>query len=73
MQNVQNFCQRLYTQEPGIGEDIDKRIESLKSAQAIEDSMGLIDDYTSYSEEEINEEVNAILADQEEFSPEVDI
>lgn len=73
MQNVQNFCQRLYTQEPGIGEDIDKRIESLKSAQAIEDNMGLIDDYTTYSDEEINEEVNSILADQAEFSPEVDI
>lgn len=73
MQNIQNFCQRLYTQEPGIGEDIDKRIESLKSAQAIEDNMGLIDDYTTYTDEEISEEVNTILADQTEFSPEVDI
>ena len=73
MRNIQDFCQRLYTQEPGIGEDIDKRIESLKSAQAIEDSMGLIDDYTTFSDEEINEEINQILEGQDEFAPEVDI
>lgn len=73
MRNIQDFCQRLYTQEPGIGEDIDKRIESLKNAQAIEDSMGLIDDYTTFSDEEINEEINQILEGQDEFAPEVDI
>ena len=66
MQNIQNFCQRLYTQEPGIGEDIDKRIESLKSAQAIEDNMGLIDDYTTYTDEEISEEVTDNYLKKEE-------
>lgn len=70
MQNIQQFCQRLYTQEPGIGEDINKRIDALKSARAIEDDMGLLDDYSGVSEAELDAEVEAILAEQGEFNPE---
>lgn len=68
MQNIQTFCQRLYTQEPGIGEDIEKRIESLKSAKAIEDSMGLLDDYT---EQDVDALADELAMENEEFDPHI--
>jgi len=68
MNNIQTFCQRLYTQEPGIGEEIDKRIESLKMAKDIEDSMGLQDNYAT---DEMSMEVDEMF-ENEEFNPEVD-
>lgn len=66
MNEVQNFCRRLYIQESGIGENIEKRIQSLQKAKEIEDNMGLLDDYTT---DEVNETVDNYIA--EEF--EVDI
>ena len=68
MNNIQTFCQRLYTQEPGIGEEIDKRIESLKMAKDIEDSMGLQDNYAT---DEMSMEVDEMF-ENEDFNPEVD-
>ena len=68
MNNIQTFCQRLYTQEPGIGEEIDKRIESLKMAKDIEDSMGLQDNYAT---DEMSMEVDEMF-ESEDFNPEVD-
>lgn len=67
MNNIQTFCQRLYTQEPGIGEEIDKRIESLKMAKDIEDSMGLQDNYAT---DEMSMEVDKMF-ENEDFNPEV--
>ena len=69
MANIQKFCQKLYTNEPGIGEDIDKRIEALKNAKEIEDSMGLLDDYTT---DEVSARVDEMMDEFEEFNPEVD-
>ena len=68
MKNIQQFCQRLYTQEPGIGEDIDKRIEGLKTAKSIEDSLELVDEIDGGIELE-NEDYFG--EDLEEFNPEV--
>ena len=65
MNNIQTFCQRLYTQEPGIGEEITKRIEALQTAKDIEDSMGLLDNYTS---DEITQEVDDYF-EKEDFDP----
>lgn len=67
MNNIQSFCQRLYTQESGIGEDIERRIESLKCAQEIEYNMGLTDDFAS---DQMTQQVDDYF-DQEEFNPEV--
>lgn len=58
----------MYTQEPGIGEEIDKRIESLKMAKDIEDSMGLQDNYAT---DEMSMEVDEMF-ENEDFNPEVD-
>lgn len=37
MKNFQNFNQRLYINESGIGDEISRRIEALKSAKELED------------------------------------
>jgi hypothetical protein len=37
IKNFQNFNQRLYTNETGIGEQITERINALKTAKSIED------------------------------------
>jgi hypothetical protein len=34
--NIQAFNQRLYTNESGIGEEITRRLENLKTAQQLE-------------------------------------
>lgn len=68
MANIQQFCQRLYTNEPGIGEEIEKRIESLKNAKEIEDSYGVSEniDLDQYSND-----VLEALKENDEF--EVDL
>ena len=49
MKNIQNFNQRLYTNESGIGDEITRRIEALKSSREYE---SLID--TTYSADELD-------------------
>ncbi len=67
MKNIQLFNQRLYTNEPGVGEEIEKRIEGLKVAAEMEDSYGLNQDYDldDYEKQALD------LDDIEEFNPEV--
>lgn len=38
IKNIQNFNQRLYTNETGMGDEITRRIEALKSARTLEDN-----------------------------------
>lgn len=66
--NIQQFCQRLYTNEPGIGDEIDKRIEGLKTAQDLEDSYGANEnpDLDNYSNDVLES-----LQDNEEFEAEL--
>ncbi|HZJ69114.1 MAG TPA: hypothetical protein VFD28_03790 [Candidatus Eisenbacteria bacterium] len=39
--NIQNYAQRLYVNETGIGEEMDRRLEALKFAKEKEDFYGL--------------------------------
>lgn len=41
IKNIQAWNQRLYTNESGIGEEVTKRIESLKSASELENFYNL--------------------------------
>lgn len=49
--DIQNYCQKLYINEPSMGEEITKRIEALKTASELEDNYGIrknsiaLDDY----------------------------
>lgn len=65
--NIQNFCQRLYTNEPGIGDDVERRINALKSAKELEDKFDVIDDTEDEFAQYIAEDDDA----QQEFEVEV--
>ena len=45
IKNIQNYNQKLYTNESGIGDEITNRIESLKAAKEMEDYYGLKQEY----------------------------
>ena len=44
MKDVQTWIRNLYKNETGIGEDVDRRIEALKAADAMEESILAIPD-----------------------------
>lgn len=66
IKNFQNFNQRLYTNESGIGEQITERIQSLKTAKQIEDESyyGTNKDYDL---DQYDDEGYARLVKDEEF------
>ena len=67
MANIQKFCQRLYTNESGIGEEITKRIEALQIAHKLEQTgeWDMDDDYTEKKVDFFDD------FEEEEFDPEV--
>lgn len=66
MKNIESYNQRLYTNENGIGEEITRRIEALKSAQEQEKYYDINDD--SYDLENYeNDGYNELM--HEEFDP----
>ena len=73
--NIQNFNQRLYTNESGIGDEITRRIEALKTMQQLE-----IDESNYYgtndSEYDLdlydNDGFESLFKDEEEFNVEID-
>ena len=69
MKNIQNFTQRLYTNETGISEEIDRRVAALQSAKELEDYYDVGKEY-DLEEYEI-EGFNDLMGD-EEFEVELD-
>ena len=66
IKNFQNFNQRLYTNESGIGEQITERINALKSAKAIEEES-YYGTNRSYDLDEFDDEGYSQLVNDEEF------
>lgn len=64
LKNVQNYNQRLYINEGGIGEEITERIKSLKSVQEMEDYY---DTQTEYNLEDYDNEGYEV--EDTEFNP----
>lgn len=64
MKNIENFNQRLYTNESGIGEEISRRIEQLKTAEKQE---SFYDTDREYDLEEFDNEGFEKLIQDEEF------
>ena len=62
--NIQNYNQRLYTNESSISEEINRRIEALQQANEMEDSYGLKQEYNL--DEYENEGYQKLLKEQEE-------
>lgn len=72
IKNIQAWSQRLYTEESGIGDEVTRRIEALKTAKTLEDGYYIdgdasADDLDKYS----NDGYDKLFAD-ETFSLEVD-
>ena len=72
MKNVQNFTQRLYTNETGISEEIDRRVAALQSAKELEDYYDTnkqydLDEYDNAGYEELmkSEEFNPNIGDED--------
>lgn len=69
IKNIQNYNQRLYINESGIGEEISRRIEQLKIADEAEtDYYGLgsydsLDDYDNEGYEQLMKEDNEFRGD----------
>lgn len=66
--NIQNFNQRLYVNESGVGDEISRRIEALKMAKALEDDnyFGTNKEYDLESYD--NDGFNQLFSDEDEFS-----
>ena len=68
IKNFQNFNQRLYTNESGIGEQITERINALKQAKAIEEET-YYGTNQSYDLDAFDDEGYSQLVKDEEFDP----
>ena len=68
IKNFQNFNQRLYTNESGIGEQITERINALKQAKAIEEES-YYGTNKSYDLDAFDDEGYSALVKDEEFDP----
>ncbi len=71
IKNIQAWNQRLYTEENGIGDEITRRIESLKTAKELEDGYYISDTNTSDELDKYENEGFEKLFDDETFSEEV--
>lgn len=63
--NIQKFCQRLYTNESSMGEEITARIEALKVSQEMENNYDLSEQYDEGNSYEFNDD------ESEEFEEEL--
>lgn len=73
--NIQNFNQRLYTNESGIGDEITRRIEALKTMSTLEsDSTSYYgtDDISYDLDQYDNDGYESLFKDDGEFKVEVD-
>lgn len=72
LKNVQNFNRNLYINESGIGDEISRRIEALKTVERLDNYY----DIGNNSEEELdrfdNEGIDNLLKDNEEFEVDLD-
>lgn len=70
--NIQAYNRRLYTNESGIGEQINERLEGLKNAEKIDNyySVGGLDDFDAVDRHE-NDGYDALFSDDDEFDAEV--
>lgn len=73
--NIQNFNQRLYTNESGIGDEITRRIEALRTMSQLENDNSNyygLDDNSYDLDEYDNAGYESLFKDDEEFKVEVD-
>lgn len=69
IKNIENYNQRLYINEGGIGDEITQRLEALKNADKIEQSGNIYGLQQNYNLDEYDN-AGYNLEDTEEFKPE---
>ena len=70
IKNIQSWNQRLYTNESGIGDEINQRIQSLKTAAELESYYDVNPDVEDYDDYE-NEGFEQLFKD-DEFAPDLE-
>lgn len=72
IKNIQAWNQRLYTEESGIGDEITRRIEALKTAKELEDNYFITDENTQDELDKYQNDGFDQLFSDESFSAGVD-
>lgn len=71
--NIQNFNRRLYTNESGIGDDINHRIEMLKAATTLENDNYYGTDLTTDLDKYDNDGYEMLIQDNDEFQADLEV
>lgn len=72
IKNIQAWNQRLYTEESGVGDEITRRIEALKTAKELEDNYFITDENTQDELDKYQNDGFDQLFSDEDFSVGVD-
>ena len=72
IKNIQAWNQRLYTEESGIGDEITRRIEALKTAKELEDNYFITDENTQDDLDKYQNDGFDQLFSDEDFNTGVD-
>lgn len=72
IKNIQAWSQRLYTEESGIGEEITRRIEALKTADKLENDYYITDTSSADDLDRYSNDGYEQLISDDEFEAEVD-
>lgn len=69
LKNIENYNQRLYINEGGIGEEITQRLRALTSANNFEQNSGLYDIQPNFNPDEYDNEAYIIDGESDDFDP----
>ena len=69
IKNIQNYNQRLYTNEGGIGEEITTRLQALKAASALENSTNMYGIQPDFNPDEYDNDAYVIDGEADDFNP----
>lgn len=69
IKNIENYNQRLYVNEGGIGEEITQRLRALNAANVMEQNNGVYDIQPDFNPDEYDNDAYVIDGENEEFDP----
>ena len=69
IKNIENYNQRLYINEGGIGEEISQRLQALAAANTMEQNVGVYDIQPDFNPEEYDSQAYVIDGEDDDFDP----
>ena len=69
IKNIENYNQRLYINEGGIGEEITERLRMLDAANLMEQNSGVYDIQPDFNPDEYDNEAYVIDGENDDFDP----